>query len=274
MKTKNIKIIITFATIFLLSYLAYFFRDYQLKQHEIKLFGNVDIKEVSTSFRVSGRLKELYFDEGDFVKEGQLLATLENDTFNNEVEYNKALLSSSKSLLENAETKFGRTKKLFNNDSASKQEYDDDKFTFEKLKAEFEAQKAKLKIALTSLADTNLYAPSDSYVMTRTFEKGSMITANQTVYELSLVNQSYINTYIDESNLGKITNGQNVKIITDSGKEYEGNIGYISPKAEFTPKTVETENLRTDLVYRLRITVKNPDTNLKQGMPVTILVKI
>lgn len=274
MKKEKIRIIATFASIFLLGYLAYFSYQYHQKKHELKLFGNVDIKEVSSSFRVSGRLSKLYFDEGDFVKEGQLLATLKNDTFNNEVDYNKAALSSVKSSLENAESKFKRTKNLYENDSASKQEYDNDKFAFEQLKAEFEAQKAKLKIALTALEDTNLYAPSDAYIMTRAFEKGSMIAANQTVYELSLVNQSYIRTYIDEKALGKITNGQSVKIITDSGNEYDGNIGYISPKAEFTPKSVETESLRTDLVYRLRITVKNPDTNLKQGMPVTILVKI
>jgi HlyD family secretion protein len=274
MKKENVGITIVVISIILLSYLAYSLYQYHHKKHEIRLFGNVDIKEVSTSFRVSGRLKKLYFDEGDFVKEGQLLATLEDDTFSNEVEYNKATLSSVKSSLENAESKFKRTKNLYKNDSASKQEYDNDKFTFEKLKADFEAQKARLKIALTSLEDTNLYAPSDAYVMTRTFEKGSMIANNQTVYELSLVNQSYIRTYIDEKNLGKISNGQNVKIITDSGNEYDGTIGYISPKAEFTPKSVETESLRTDLVYRLRITVKNPNTNLKQGMPVTILVKI
>lgn len=275
MEKRKIKIAaITLAAIFLASYLAYFIYNYNLKKHQIKLFGNVDIKEVSASFRVAGRLKKLHFDEGDFVKEGQLLAELESDILSNELDYAKAAQLAAKSLMENAEIKFKRTRELFKSDSASKQEYDNDKFAAQQLKAEFEAKNAQLKIAQTAFEDANLYAPSDAYIMTRAFEKGSMLGANQTVYELSLTGQSYVRTYIDEENLGKITNGQSVKIITDGGREYEGNIGYISPKAEFTPKTVETENLRTDLVYRLRITVKNSDTNLKQGMPVTIFVKI
>jgi HlyD family secretion protein len=270
---KNIKIVVLALILGVLGYLGYSFYEQKSNQNNIKLFGNIDIKEVSSSFRVSGRLKKLNFDEGDFVKEGDILAELESDTFSNQVDYEKANLASVKALFENAEIKFKRTKELFKSDSASKQEYDNDKFNYEKLKAELEAQKVRLKIALTSLSDTSLVAPSDSYIMTRAFEKGSMLATNQTVYELSLVNQAYVRTYVDEENLGKIKNGAEVKIVTDSGYEYEGQIGYISPKAEFTPKTVETEKLRTDLVYRLRITIKNPDINLKQGMPVTVLLK-
>ncbi len=57
---------------------------------------------------------------------------------------------------------------------------------------------------------------------------------------------------------------------TDAGRSYRGHIGYVSPAAEFTPKTVETPELRTQLVYRLRIRVENPDDGIRQGMPVTI----
>lgn len=266
------KIAIALAASISTLYLIYFAYSYHHQQHHLKLYGNVDIKEVSASFRVAGRLAELNFDEGDLVKEGQLLAQLESDTFNNEVELAKASLNAAKSNLSNAEEKFKRSKKLLQNDSISRQEYENDKFAFEQLKSEAEVQKARLKIALTSLNDTKLYAPSNAYIMTRAFEKGSMLSAGQTVYELSLSDQSYVRAYIDEIYLGKITSGMMVKIITDSGNKYDGQIGFISPQSEFTPKSVETENLRTDLVYRLRITVKNPDNKLKQGMPVTVLV--
>jgi HlyD family secretion protein len=94
------------------------------------------------------------------------------------------------------------------------------------------------------------------------------------VFELSLANQAYVRAYIEEEDLGRIVNGMNVKIVTDSDSEYEGQVGFISPRAEFTPKSVETTNLRTNLVYRIRITVKNPDAKLKQGMPVTVLIKL
>ncbi len=274
MKKKILKFTTAILLISALIFGIFSFYDYREKQHQIKLYGNVDIKEVSTSFRVSGRLKQLFFDEGDAVKEGDLLAILENDTFLNDLELAKANIEVARAGMDNAERKFKRTKELFKNDSASKQEFDDDKYALDQARAQFEAQKAKAKISQTSLNDTKLFAPSDAFVMTRAFEIGSMLTQNQTVYELSLSNQAYVRAYVDEKDLGKIINGMNVKIKTDSATEYEGQIGFISPKAEFTPKSVETTSLRTELVYRLRITVKNPDAKLKQGMPVTVLVKL
>ena len=79
-------------------------------------------------------------------------------------------------------------------------------------------------------------------------------------------------TYVNERDLGLIRPGMPAAVITDSAPDrpYSGHIGFISPTAEFTPKTVETRELRTDLVYRLRVVVDNPDGGLRQGMPVTV----
>ena len=79
-----------------------------------------------------------------------------------------------------------------------------------------------------------------------------------------------------EPDLGRVRPGLEVKISTDTdpGRTYDGWIGFISPTAEFTPKTVETTELRTQLVYRLRVFVRNPDDRLRQGMPVTIRVPL
>lgn len=274
MKQKILKIALPAIITFICGYSAYSFYQYYSNQHQIKLYGNVDIKEVSASFRVSGRLKKLFFDEGDKVIEGQILASLEDDTFSNELELAKANLDAARANYENAEIKFKRTKNLFKNNSASRQEYDNDKFALDRAQADLEAQKAKVKIAQTALDDADLHAPSDAFVMTRPFEVGSMITQNQTVYELSLANQAYVRAYLNEEDLGRVTNGMSVKIKTDSNSEYEGQIGFISPKAEFTPKSVETISLRSMLVYRIRITIKNSDDKLKQGMPVTVLIKL
>jgi HlyD family secretion protein len=274
MKPKILKIILPLALVFALLCVAQFFYQQQKSKHQITLYGNVDVKEVSAAFRVAGRLKNLFFDEGDVVKKGDLLAQLESDTFANDLELAKANLDATKAQLENAQKKFARVKELFENDSASKQEFDNEKFALNELKAQSESQKVRVKIAQTAFEDTSLRAPLDAFVMTRAFEIGSMLTPNQSVYELSLTNQAYVRAYVDEQDLGKISNGIAVKIYTDSGSEYDGQVGFISPKAEFTPKSVETSSLRTSLVYRLRIEVKNPDSKLKQGMPVTIFLKI
>lgn len=135
-----------------------------------------------------------------------------------------------------------------------------------------EAQRAQAK---TNLADTILKAPSDASVLSRVREPGSMLAQGQSVYALSLRDPVYVRAYVGEPDLGKLAPGAVAWVTTDSSdKRYRGTIGFISPRAEFTPKSVETTDLRTDLVYRLRIIVDAADEGLRQGMPVTVSLPI
>ena len=134
------------------------------------------------------------------------------------------------------------------------------------------AQAARAQAA-TALADTTLLAPSTGTIIARVREPGSMVVSQSPVYSLSLDRPVYVRAYVGESDLGRIAPGMRVRVRSDSSdKTYQGQIGFISPRAEFTPKTVETTDLRTDLVYRLRIVVTNADAALRQGMPMTIEV--
>ncbi len=109
--------------------------------------------------------------------------------------------------------------------------------------------------------------------MTRSREPGAMLGVGAPVYTVSLAHNVYIRAYVDEPSLGLAVPGASVTIATDTlGKEYRGQIGFVSPRAEFTPKSVETPALRSDLVYRLRIVVTNADEFLRQGMPVTVVL--
>jgi HlyD family secretion protein len=140
-------------------------------------------------------------------------------------------------------------------------------------RAEFAAAVAQRSQAETQLADTELLSPSDGTVLTRVREPGSIVAIGATVYSLSLRNPVYVRAYVAEPDLGKLAPGTAVEVATDSSdKRYHGRIGFISPRAEFTPKSVETAELRTDLVYRLRIVVADGDEGLRQGMPVTVIV--
>ena len=101
-----------------------------------------------------------------------------------------------------------------------------------------------------------------------------MVGNHDAVFTLSLRDPIYVRAYVGEKDLGRFTQGSKVTVHTDStGKTYSGTVGFVSPRAEFTPKTVETTDLRTDLVYRLRIVVANADGGLAQGMPVTVRVE-
>jgi len=141
--------------------------------------------------------------------------------------------------------------------------------------ARLAAAQATAAQAATALADTELAAPSDGTVIARVREPGSMVASQSTVYSLSLDKPVYVRAYVGETDLGRIAPGTAVRVTSDSAaKVYRGQIGFISPRAEFTPKTVETTDLRTDLVYRLRIVIDDADSDaaLRQGMPVTIEV--
>ena len=127
--------------------------------------------------------------------------------------------------------------------------------------------------AKTRVQDAQLLAPSPGVILTRTQEPGAILKVGSPVYTLSLLETLYVRAYVDEANLGRVVPGTVVRIRTDSTERaFSGQVGFVSPRAEFTPKTVETPELRTDLVYRLRIVVADPNSRLRQGMPVTVEV--
>lgn len=139
-------------------------------------------------------------------------------------------------------------------------------------KANLEQAQAQLAQSALDLQDTVLTAPSDGTLLTRAVEPGSMLSAGSTVLTLSLTRPVWVRAYVDEKNLSQAQPGREILLYTDGrpDKPYHGKIGFVSPTAEFTPKTVETPDLRTDLVYRLRIIVTDADDSLRQGMPVTL----
>jgi len=139
-------------------------------------------------------------------------------------------------------------------------------------RAALSADRATLNIAERRVADAELRAPSDGVILTRVREQGSIVAAGEPILTLALTSPVWVRTYVNEPDLGRIAPGMAAEIRTDSGGRYPGQIGFISPMAEFTPKSVETEELRTSLVYRLRVIVETPDQGLRQGMPVTVVL--
>ena len=139
--------------------------------------------------------------------------------------------------------------------------------------AQLSAAKANLLAVRTDLGDARLVASSDGTVITRAREPGAIVQPGETVVTLSLNRPLRVRAYVSEPDLSRVAPGMKVTVTADGNpRTYQGTIGFISPRAEFTPRSVETEDLRTDLVYRLRITVENPDNTLRQGQPVTIEV--
>ena len=142
-------------------------------------------------------------------------------------------------------------------------------------RAQVEAGRAATAAAQTALQDTILSAPADAVVLSRVREPGSIVRAGDPVLSLALERPMWVRAYVSEKDLGRVRPGARAQVFTDSApdKPYEAQVGFISPVAEFTPKTVETEDLRSDLVYQVRIVISRPDAGLRQGMPVTVRLR-
>lgn len=223
---------------------------------------------------------------------------LRNGARPEEIEQAQANLLAAQVSFAYAQTQWERMERLLPQKAVSQEVYDNAKAARDRAEAQLQAAQAALKLlevgarpediaraeaqaALCQaqlqevqrrLEDAKLLAPADGVVQTRIREVGEWVQVGEPIYTLSLTDPVWIRTYVNGLDLERIRPGMAVTVQTDTGKEYPGRIGFISPAAEFTPKTVQTREIRTNLVYRLRVIVSDPKGELRQGMPVTVLV--
>jgi membrane fusion protein YbhG len=143
-------------------------------------------------------------------------------------------------------------------------------------KATLQANEADLALAKRELADAKLYAPTNGIIQNRLLEPGDMASPQKPAFTLALDDPLWVRAYVPETDLGRIRLGMKAEVTSDSfpGKKYDGWIGFISPTAEFTPKTVETPEVRTRLVYQVRVFVRNPQGELRLGMPAVATIPL
>src|SRR5215472_12257813 len=142
--------------------------------------------------------------------------------------------------------------------------------------AQLRGNEAQLALLRQQLADAQLVAPVDAVVRTRILEPGDMASPQKPVFSLAITDPKWVRAYVSEPDLGKVHSGMLASVMVDSfpRRRFEGWVGFISPVAEFTPKTVQTEELRTSLVYEVRVFVKDPSDELRLGMPATVYLNL
>jgi HlyD family secretion protein len=142
--------------------------------------------------------------------------------------------------------------------------------------AQLRVNEAQLALLRQQLTDAQLMAPADAVIRTRLLEPGEMSSPQKPVYTLAIIDPKWVRAYVSEPDLGKVHQGAVASIAVDSfpDQRFEGWVGFISPVAEFTPKSVQTEELRTSLVYEVRVFVKDPSDRLRLGMPATVFVPL
>jgi HlyD family secretion protein len=297
----------------------------------LTLYGNIDLRQVQLSFNNSERITAVLVQEGDRVRQGQLLARLDTARLEpqlaqaqaqaaaqlqvvkrlrsgsrpEEIAQARANLQAAQADLANARQQYERWKsaaEISAGRAVRQQDVDNARTAMQvaearlavvqktldlsvagprreevneneaRLKA-FEAQASMLR---QQLEDAQLIAPVDAVIRTRVMEPGEMASPQRPVFSLAVTDPKWVRAFISEPDLGKIKAGMAAAVEVDSfaGRRFEGWIGFISPVAEFTPKTVQTEELRTSLVYEVRVFVKDPADELRLGMPASVYLQL
>jgi len=141
--------------------------------------------------------------------------------------------------------------------------------TIEQARARLQQAKEGLAVAETRLGYATLTSPLAGVVLSKNVEPGEFVAAGTPIVTVGDLENVWLRAYINETDLGRVKVGQRVRVATDTypDKRYEGRVSFIAAQAEFTPKSVQTEKERVKLVYRIKVDIRNPNMELKPGMP-------
>ncbi len=142
--------------------------------------------------------------------------------------------------------------------------------------ARLRVAEAQLAFVRHTLEETELVTPADGVVSTRIMEPGEIAFPQRPIISLAITDPKWVRAFVSEPDLGRVRPGMAVSVAADSfpNRRFDAWVGFISPVAEFTPKAVQTEDLRTSLVYEVRVFVKDPSDDLRLGMPATVYLPV
>jgi multidrug resistance efflux pump len=215
----------------------------------LRLSGHIALKVTDLAFMVPGKIATIKFQEGQEVKSGEIVAELDPRDFRQEIEV-------AQGKIDVIEAVGGRPQKLRD--------------------AELRQARAMLELARARLNYATLTSPVNGLVVARAAEPGEVAAAGATILSVGDMDKVWFEGFIPAPFLAKVKYGQEADIVIDAlpQKKFSGTLSFISPKAEFTPKTVETYKERVTLVYRVKISLTNKNFELKQGMPAEAVIQL
>lgn len=255
MKKPIIPIAIILIALLITSLYFEVFRYWGENKYLIEGSGTIEVTEIEISPKIMARVKEIFVEEGDEVKKGDILVKLEGEELNAQ---EKSAIAS----YENALANYKRAKELHSSGSISDKEY-------ESALTAYQIAKANLDLVTASLKNTIISSPIDGIVIAKNMQPGEIAFPGASILTVADLSRPWIKIYVPEKKLGLVKIGQKaiVKVDTFPEKEYIGKVIYISQKAEFTPKTIQTKEERVKLMFAVKIQLENPNFELKPGMP-------
>ena len=268
---------------------------------EFDATGIFEATEVTVSAEATGRLMTFDVTEGSRVNADRQVGLIDTvqlqlkaeqvgatrESFANQRPNVQAQVAATRQQLVKAELERTRTAALLKDGAATRKQMDDADNAVRVLKSQLEAQVSMLNNSARSLnsqmsgADIQRYqvldqlkkchitSPITGTILEKYAERGEFAVIGKPLFKVADVDQMYLHAYITSAQLAKVKVGQRVKVFSDYGtdtrKSYDGTVTWISSRAEFTPKTILTDDERADLVYAVKIAVKN-DGYIKIGM--------
>jgi len=267
------KVIIVTLAIFLISipfWASAIIKQLRLAEKKlIKVSGNIEGTEIRLSFRVGEQMTELLTDEGMVINVGDVIARLDNEPYVRKQEEASAAFKAAQHDYKLSHDDHVRAHNLYLEGSISDQERERAETAALAAKETMEERRAAFELANLNLGYTDLTAPLNGFVLTKSAEVGEVMKPGATVVTTIDLNDIWLTAYINERDLGRVKLNQKAYIVIDSfpRRKYEGWVSYISQEAEFTPKYVQTTYERVKLVYRIKIRTDNSKFELKPGMP-------
>jgi HlyD family secretion protein len=217
--------------------------------------GTIEVTEIDISSTLAGRIVSIARDEGEQVKQGEVLVRIAY------AELDAQRLSVIANL-NNAAKNMERVRALYKSGSVSKKDYDNMEAMYRTAKAAHEQINAAIDNAVIA-------SPINGVVLEKNLEIGEIAFPGTPVLTVADIKDTWIKIYVNEKEMGRVKLGQKAVVTVDSfpDKEFSGNVIAISNKAEFTPKTIQTKDERVKLMFAVKIAVPNPDQKLKPGMP-------
>ena len=263
--------------------------------------GVFEATEIIVSAEATGKLLTFEAYEGQQLKKGLILGqidTVQLSLKKMQLQANQLALKATKPdvasqisaterEIEKLEFEKERTQRLLEGDVATQKQMDDIEAQIDVLKARLKAQKKSLNSSADAIDAQNnaidvqlkqmddqisrckIQSPIDGTVLVKYTEAGEFVNMGKPLFKVANMQEMIIKAYVSAGQLKDLQLGQNIQVLAEFGsdefKEYEGEITWISDKSEFTPKTIQTQDERANLVYALKVRVKN-DGFLKIGM--------
>jgi len=256
-----VKVRIAVLLVVTLGITAYFMVKNHGPKDRIEASGTIEAIEVDVSSMLNARVAEIRAEKGKAVKEGEILALLDDSIV-------APAYEAARTAYNNAYKNYERSKSLYKSGSISLQQ-------FEAAESLWKSAGAEYGRAKTMKNEAEIRSPWDGIVLQRHVEKGELVSPNTPAFTVGDLRTVKVRIYVAMPDLGKIKLNGPAQIMTDSfkGRAYAGKITHIADEAEFTPKNVQTKDERVKQVFAVEITADNPSTELKPGMQCDVVIK-